>query len=179
MTRLPLAAVALALACNPAVMPPPDPCASVDCTGSGGVCSEGGPLDAWCAVQSGKTCVAPSGSQQPYYYCGDRHGPSPGMACDVDKGCITSSAVCVSGMTNSYCDLDTLVVTCTPWGQPVTRDCKALGATTCAQGACVGVAAGGACGPQLGCAAGLTCNGATLTCDFEEALHPAPPPAWS
>jgi hypothetical protein len=175
MTRLPLAALALALACTPAPAMVADPCASLDCSSSGGVCTTGGPLDAWCAVPPGKTCVAPSGSPAPYYYCGDHHGPSSGMACDVDKGCITSSAVCVSGMGNAYCDLDTLVVTCTPWGQSVTRDCKALGATTCAQGSCVGVSAGGACGPQLGCAAGLTCNGATLTCDFEEAIHPTPP----
>jgi hypothetical protein len=150
-----------------------NPPTSLDCSTQGGACMMAGDFGAWCAVPEGHACAASDQTHANYYACGDHNGPSASLACDLDKGCIQSSAVCNSTMTAPYCDLDKLIVDCTPWGQPVQRQCKELGATGCAAGKCVGVPMGGACDAQLGCADALTCNAMTHKCDFEEAPHPA------
>jgi hypothetical protein len=151
------------------------PPATLDCSTVNGTCAFNAELGAWCSVPMGAPCVAQNQTRSQYYYCGDKNGPTSGVACDVDKGCITSSAVCEQGMTQPYCDLDKLVVDCTPWGQPVQRQCKELGAVGCAEGSCVGVPMGGDCGPQMQCIFGMTCNDMTHKCDFEPGYHPAAP----
>jgi hypothetical protein len=151
------------------------PPATLDCSSVGGTCAFNAELGAWCAVPMGAPCVAQNQTRAQYYYCGDKNGAVSGAACDIDKGCVESTAVCDKNMTAAYCDLDKLVVACTPWGQPVQRQCKDLGAVGCAEGACVGVPMGGDCGPQLNCVYGLTCNAMTNKCDFEPGYHPAAP----
>jgi hypothetical protein len=151
-----------------------NPPSTLDCSTQGGACMMAGDFGAWCAVPEGHTCAAPDQTHASYYACGDHNGASPQLACDLDKGCVQSSnATCDPTMAAPYCDLDKLIVDCTPWGQPVQRQCKELGATGCAAGKCVGVPMGGDCSPQVGCADALTCNAMTHKCDFEEAPHPA------
>jgi hypothetical protein len=149
--------------------------AAVNCSTYNATCAESSRLGAWCAVPQGAACTAPDDTRAHTFYCGDAQGPAAGLACDVDQGCVPSSAVCVADAPAPYCDLDTLVLECPRWRQPVIRHCKALGATACAAGRCVGVPAGGSCDATLGCAFGLTCSATTQKCEFEIAPHPLPP----
>lgn len=149
--------------------------AALNCSTYGATCATSRALGAWCAAPPGAACTAPDGARAHTFYCGDAQGPTAGLACDVDRGCVRSSAVCVADASGPYCDLDTLVIECTRWRQPVVRDCRALGATACAAGHCAGVPAGGKCDPTLTCAFGLTCNAMSGTCEFEMAPHPPPP----
>jgi hypothetical protein len=147
---------------------------TLDCSTLTASCGSDPSFGAWCSVPAGKPCTVQGQSRAGYFYCGDS-GPQAGLACDLDKGCVSSGTTCTPGATVPYCDLDTLVVDCTPWGQAVQRQCKALGAVGCAAGACVGVPMGGMCGPNLTCVDGLTCDATTHTCGFQAAAHSALP----
>jgi hypothetical protein len=151
------------------------PPASLDCTSVGGTCGMSDALGAWCAVPMGKPCTIPGQDRSKYLYCGDANGPTSGVACDLDQGCVTSSATCTPGGQVPTCSNDNLVVDCTSWGQPVQRDCKALGASACANGVCVGVGTDGGCDATLQCGNGLVCDPTSHTCAFTIAAHPAMP----
>ena len=109
---------------------------------SGGTCATTPALGAWCSVGLGKTCVVQGQTRDSYLLCGD-----PATGCDINLGCVTTTATCSpvdAGTFAASCSGDVLVLDCTPWGQPVQRDCTSaqVGGTGCQQGACVGLGAG-------------------------------------
>jgi hypothetical protein len=150
------------------------PPATLNCGALGGTCGMNDALGAWCAVPMGTKCTIDGQDRSKYLYCGDASGPTSGLACDLDQGCVTSSATCTPGGQVPTCSGNDLVVDCTAWGQPVQRDCMALGGTACMNGACVGVGADAGCDATVQCGNGLACD-STGHCAFTIATHPEMP----
>ncbi len=151
---------------------------TLDCSTLNGVCLNDPAFAAWCAVGQGQPCTATTDTDRAgYFYCATDGGVDSSLACDLDTGCTASQAICQAGESFPICSGDSLVIDCTPWGQPVQRLCtgSAIGGTTCSNGACVGVAAGKACGALAVCADGYICDPTSNTCLFQTAPHGANP----
>jgi hypothetical protein len=161
---------------------------TVDCaafqtggTSSGATCATTPAPGAWCAVGLGKTCVVQGETRGSYLLCGDQAGLLPATGCDLNLGCVHTTATCSpvdGGSFAASCSGDVLVLDCTPWGQPVQRDCTSaqVGGTGCQQGACVGLGEGQACDAQSKCHFGFDCNSTTHKCEaapFTPFSHPA------
>jgi len=154
---------------------------SVDCaTFQGGQCAVSSSFGAWCSVPDGKTCKVPGQTHAGYLFCGDSNGPAAGKACDVNDGCVASTAATCNpdAGTVTVCAGDALVVDCTPWGQPVIQSCTSatVGGTGCSGASCTGVGMGLPCDSTRLCGPGLGCDLNSHTCTaFVEGAHAAVP----
>ena len=98
-----------------------------------------------------------------YFVCGDANGADSNLYCDVSSGtCASGTGSCTPpAQGQAYtptCDGNTLMTSCLPWNQHLGLNCvdPQVGATSCSNGACVGIPAGGQCdGTYFVCADGL------------------------
>jgi hypothetical protein len=147
--------------------------AGFDCGIVNASCATDDNFGAWCAAGPGAPCVVNNTmGRAGYLFCGDAHGPSAALACDLEQGCVQGSGSCMPGMaTAPTCQGNQLVVDCTPWGQPVVHDCIGLGGTGCSMGHCVTDVPDAGCSGTIQCDTGFVCDPTTKTCAFKTAMH--------